>query len=180
MTIDLIILGMLIEEPQSAYDIQKDIEYHHFNRWSKISVPSVYKKVIQLEEKGLLESTVVQGSKLSNKAVYSITDDGIKHFSKLMTELSLTDPLVLFDFNILITNITQLPYEQGLELIHNLQGKLANALHNNKNWGEEYSNIPFNGKAIIEQQISVYSALIEWLDYFEQQFIQSGESDGKQ
>jgi len=181
MTIDLIILGMLIEKPQSAYDIQKDIEYHHLDRWSKISIPSVYKKVIQLEEKGLLESTIVQGSKLSNKAVYSITDAGIKRFSKLMTELSLTEPLVLFDFNILIANITRLQFNQGLELIQNLKGKLSDALQSYKNWEEEFSDIPFNGKAIIGQQISVYITLIEWLDRFEQQFVQCnnyGERDG--
>lgn len=179
MTIDLIILGMLIEKPQSAYDLQKDIEYHNFARWSRISVPSVYKKVIQLQEKGYLESAVVQGNKLSNKAIYSITDLGIKYFNELMAELSLTEPLVLFDFNILIANISKLPFNRGLELIQNLKGKLSDALQSYKNWEEEFSDIPFNGKSIIGQQISVYSALIEWLDSFGQQYVQhnSGESD---
>lgn len=181
MTIDLIILGMLIEKPQSAYEIQKDIEYHHFDRWSRISVPSIYKKVIQLEAKGLLKSTVVQGSKLSNKAVYHITEAGIEHFHKLMTELSLTEPLILFDFNILIANITKLPVAQGLKLILNLKEKVSDALQSYKNWEEEFRDIPFNGRAIISQQVSVYLTLIEWLDNFEQQFLQRenlGEDDG--
>ena len=51
-SIDLVILGIVLEKPQSAYDIQKDIEYHNFSRWTKISIPSVYKKVLQLKEKG--------------------------------------------------------------------------------------------------------------------------------
>ena len=29
-SIDLVILGIVLEKPQSAYDIQKDVEYHHF------------------------------------------------------------------------------------------------------------------------------------------------------
>ena len=37
-SIDLVILGIVLEKPQSAYDIQKDVEYHHFSRWTKISV----------------------------------------------------------------------------------------------------------------------------------------------
>ena len=53
-SIDLVILGIVLEQPQSAYDIQKDIEYHNFSRWTKISIPSVYKKVLQLKEKGYL------------------------------------------------------------------------------------------------------------------------------
>ncbi len=34
-SIDLVILGIVSEKPQSAYDIQKDVEYHHFSRWTK-------------------------------------------------------------------------------------------------------------------------------------------------
>lgn len=34
-SIDLVILGIVLEKPQSAYDIQKDVEYHHFSRWTK-------------------------------------------------------------------------------------------------------------------------------------------------
>lgn len=30
-SIDLVILGIVLEKPQSAYDIQKDVEYHHFD-----------------------------------------------------------------------------------------------------------------------------------------------------
>lgn len=54
-SIDLAVLGMVLEKPQSAYDIQKDVEYHQFSRWTKISVPSIYRKVIQLNEFALLQ-----------------------------------------------------------------------------------------------------------------------------
>ena len=51
-TIDLIVLGMLKKESLSAYDIQKLVEYRNISKWVKISTPSIYKKVIQLEKKG--------------------------------------------------------------------------------------------------------------------------------
>lgn len=69
-TIDLVILGIVSEKPQSAYDIQKDIEYHHLSRWTKISVPSIYRKVLQLSEKGYLQSNIVKGDRFADKAVY--------------------------------------------------------------------------------------------------------------
>ncbi len=53
--IDLIVLGMVKKEPLSAYDIQKLVEYRNISRWVKISTPSIYKKVIQLEKKGTLK-----------------------------------------------------------------------------------------------------------------------------
>ena len=75
-SIDLVILGIVMEKPQSAYDIQKDVEYHHLSRWTKISVPSIYRKVLQMNEQGYLESSIVKGDKFADKAVYSITDKG--------------------------------------------------------------------------------------------------------
>ena len=69
-SIDLVILGIVLEKPQSAYDIQKDVEYHHFSRWTKISVPSIYRKVLQLSEKGYLQSDIVKGDKFEVIAVH--------------------------------------------------------------------------------------------------------------
>ena len=65
-SIDLVILGIVMEKPQSAYDIQKDVEYHHLSRWTKISVPSIYRKVLQMNEQGYLESSIVKGDKFAD------------------------------------------------------------------------------------------------------------------
>ena len=83
-SIDLVILGIVMEKPQSAYDIQKDVEYHHLSRWTKISVPSIYRKVLQMNEQGYLKSSIVKGDKFADKAVYSITDKGWAYFGQLM------------------------------------------------------------------------------------------------
>lgn len=68
-SIDLVILGIVMEKPQSEYDIQKDVEYHHFSRWMNISVPSIYRKVLQLAENGYLQIDIVKGDRFANKAV---------------------------------------------------------------------------------------------------------------
>ena len=65
-TIDLIVLGMLKKEALSAYDIQKLVEYRNISKWVKISTPSIYKKVIQLEEKGYISSNIVKEGKMPN------------------------------------------------------------------------------------------------------------------
>lgn len=84
-SIDLVILGIVLEKPQSAYDIQKDVEYHHLSRWTKISIPSIYQKVLQLHEKGYLRSDVVKGDRFADKAVCSITEQGRAYFKELMS-----------------------------------------------------------------------------------------------
>ena len=74
--IDLIVLGMLKKESLSAYDIQKLVEYRNISKWVKISTPSIYKKVIQLESKGLIQSRPVKEGNMPEKAVYSLTGSG--------------------------------------------------------------------------------------------------------
>lgn len=101
-SIDLVILGIVLEKPQSAYDIQKDVEYHHFSRWTKISVPSIYRKVLQLSEKGYLQSDIVKGDKFADKAIYSITDQGRAYFKELMASCAAGPVPLLFDFNVVI------------------------------------------------------------------------------
>ena len=49
--IDLVLLGLIKQKSQSAYDIKKNIEYRNIPRWVRISEQSIYKKVLQLESK---------------------------------------------------------------------------------------------------------------------------------
>ena len=94
-TIDLIVLGILKKEPMSAYDIQKLVEYRNISKWVKISTPSIYKKVIQLEQKGYIESRIEKEGRMPEKAVYSLTKSGEKEFEKLMLETS-NKPINIF------------------------------------------------------------------------------------
>ena len=87
-TIDLIVLGILKKQSLSAYDIQKLVEYRNISKWVKISTPSIYKKVIQLEEKGFIKSRIEKDGKMPEKAVYTLTGQGEKEFEKLMLEIA--------------------------------------------------------------------------------------------
>ena len=83
-TIDLIVLGMLKKEPLSAYDLQKLVEYRNISKWVKISTPSIYKKVIQLEEKGYISSHIEKEGKMPEKSVYSLTEKGKQQFVRVL------------------------------------------------------------------------------------------------
>lgn len=169
-TIDLVILGIVAEKPQSAYDIQKDIEYHHLSRWTKISIPSIYRKVLQLSEKGYLRSDIVKGDRFADKAVYSITDEGKDYFNSLMQYYATQTVPLLFDFNVVIANLNKLNKDAALDLISKLKESITVSVGANEEYLTEYSNIPLVGKTIIEQQGLLYKTLLEWLDTFREQF----------
>ena len=172
-SIDLIILGIVLEKPQSAYDIQKDVEYHHFSRWTKISIPSIYRKVLQLQKQGYLKSSIVKGDKFADKAIYEITDRGRAYFEQLMNTYANKEAALLFDFNVVITNLNKIEKEKALDLIESLRNSILSSLQKTNNYAIEYPDIPLVGRTIFEQQKRLYHALLEWLDSFENQFKRS-------
>ncbi len=173
-SIDLAILGIVIEKPQSAYDIQKDVAYHHFPRWTKISTPSIYRKVIQLNKKGYLKNDIVKGDKSADKTIYSITDKGRSYFEQLMNTYANEQVSLLFDFNVVVTNLNKTEKEKALNLVKHLRNSITASAKSNEKYAVEYRDIPLVGKTIFEQQRLLFRALLEWIDTFEEQFKGNG------
>ena len=168
--IDLAILGMVLERSQSAYDIQKDVDYHHFSKWTKISTPSIYRKVIQLAEKGYLQSDIVKGEKFADKAVYSITDKGRFYFEQLMNDYVNYQVPLLFDFNVVIANLNKMDKAKAMALVAQLRSNITASAKANEKDAVRYADIPLVGRTIFDQQQLLYKALLEWLDTFEREF----------
>ncbi len=164
--IDLAILGMIIEQPRSAYELQKDVQYHQFSRWSKIATPTIYQNVHRLENKGYLQSEQLLGEKGVERPVYSITDQGRGYFMQLMTQYVEQQIAFLFDFNIVITNLDKISQTDARLLLNKLQQNIINSADMNKKTAVEYPDIPMVGLAIFQQQQQLYKSLLVWLTQF--------------
>ncbi len=165
-TIDLIVLGMLKKESLSAYDIQKLVEYRNISKWVKISTPSIYKKVIQLEEKGLISSRTEKDGKMPEKAVYSLTDAGKEEFEKLMIEISCKPINIFLDFNAVIVNLESMSKENQKECLDNIESNmnvLKAYLEENIALKENVPDIPITGMAVLKQQFLLAQAIEEWI-----------------
>ena len=165
-TIDLIVLGMLKRESMSAYDIQKLVEYRNISKWVKISTPSIHKKVIQLEEKGLITSRTEKEGKMPEKAVYSLTDAGNEEFEKLMIEISCKPINIFLDFNAVIVNLESMAKEQQRECLDNIESNikvLKSYLEENISMKENAPDIPATGMAVLHQQFLLVQAIEEWI-----------------
>ena len=165
-TIDLIVLGILKRESLSAYDIQKLVEYRNISKWVKISTPSIYKKVIQLEEKGLIKSRIEKEGKMPEKAVYSLTEQGEKEFEKLMLEIASKSINIFLDFNAVIVNLDSLSQENQDICITNIENnvrKLKSYLEENLSAKENAPNVPKNGMAVLQQQFILAQAIETWI-----------------
>uniref|UniRef100_UPI003AB5B1B7 PadR family transcriptional regulator n=1 Tax=Anaerostipes caccae TaxID=105841 RepID=UPI003AB5B1B7 len=166
-TIDLIVLGILKKESLSAYDIQKIVEYRNISKWVKISTPSIYKKVIQLEKKGYMKGDVVKEGNMAEKTVYSLTEAGEKQFEKLMLEIASKPVRIFLDFNAVIVNLDSLPKEKQkscLTEIENNMETLKGYIEENISLKEHLPEIPKTGLAVLEQQLILAQTLETWIE----------------
>lgn len=172
-TIDLIVLGILKQESLSAYDIQKLVEYRNISKWVKISTPSIYKKVIQLEEKGYITSETVKGENLADKAVYSLTEAGDREFENLMVKISDKPINIFLDFNAVIVNLMSLSPEKQksclLQIESNVQ-LLKSYLQDNIEQKGNAPEIPETGMAVLEQQFILAQAIETWIRTLKKDF----------
>lgn len=165
-TIDLIVLGILEKESLSAYDIQKLVEYRNISKWVKISTPSIYKKVIQLEEKGYVKSAMVKEGKMAEKAVYSLTPEGKVEFEKLMLKISLQPINIFLDFNAVIVNLENLSLKEQEICLENIENNIKimkEYIEKNINLKENIPGIPETGKAVLQQQFILAKAIEDWI-----------------
>ncbi len=165
-TIDLIVLGMLKKQPLSAYDIQKLVEYRNISKWVKISTPSIYKKVIQLEEKGLLQSVPVRENNMPEKAVYSLTANGEQEFERLMEELSAQPIRMFLDFNAVIVNLDSVPLEMQKSCVASIEKNVRDLkmyLEENLREKENAPEVPEIGMAVLRQQFVLAETIETWI-----------------
>ena len=168
-TIDLIVLGMLKKKSMGAYDLQKLVEYRNISKWVRISTPSIYKKVIQLEQKGFIRADMVKEGKMPEKAVYSLTETGEKEFERLMLELAEMPVRIFLDFNAVIVNLDSLPQSKQdacLERIDANMKELNAYLEKNLQEKETAPEIPETGIAVLKQQLALAEAIAQSLDTF--------------
>ena len=156
----------------SAYDIQKLVEYQNISRWVKISTPSIYKKVLQLEEKGLIRSHIVKEGKMPEKAVYSLTDAGKQEFERLMLMLSDKPINIFLDFNAVIINLDSLPPDKRHFCLDNIghQVTIMRAhLEETIYLKESMSNLSKTAVAVLQQQYILAQTMEAWIEELREQ-----------
>lgn len=165
-TIDLIVLGMLKREAMSAYDLQKLVEYRNISKWVKISTPSIYKKVIQLEQKGYIKSRIEKEGRMPEKAVYSLTKSGEKEFEKLMLETSNKPINIFLDLNAVIVNLECMSKDEQTKCLDNIESNMKTLtayLEENLALKENNKDVPEIGFAVLQQQYILAQSIEKWL-----------------
>ena len=170
--IDLIVLGMIKEKEQSAYDLQKKVAYRNISKWVKVSTPSIYKKVVQLEKKGYIESNVSKEGNMPKKSIYRITEHGERYFLELMKTISTQMVSIFLNFNAVIINLELVsPFVQK-EVLENIEYQIHQFQKAVSQLERDRIAIPLTGKTILKQQVLLSEALNQWMEDFKELYIE--------
>lgn len=169
--IDLTVLGMIKAQPQSAYELQKNVEYRNISKWVKVSTPSIYKKVVQMEEKGYIRGKTVKEGKMPEKTVYQ-TQRQEKSFSEADGGDG-PQPIRLFlDFNAVIMSLNLVSEQERRELTGRMEQEIEVMQKTVADKQAERTNVPLTGRSILEQQYLLFDALAKWMKGFREEYLE--------
>ena len=103
----------------------------------------------------------IRDSRLADKAVYSVTEQGREYFEQLMETYADQQVPLLFDFNVVITNLNKMEREKAQKLIQRLRSSSIASARTNAGYADEYADIPLVGRTMFEQQKLLYQSLLE-------------------
>ena len=176
-TVNLLIMGLLLECPMSAYDIVRIIEIKIIGRLVKVSAPAVYKNIKELHRAAYLEAEKMKTGETPEKKVYSVTETGKTYFLKLMEHFSSNLSNYYFDFNVFLTNLDKVDKQTGLKMLENLREQF----YQMKKWIVSHEqearaqNIYFGGRVIIKQYRMMIYTLIAWIEEIIEEYRQTDE-----
>lgn len=168
--INLVLLGFLIDESMSAYDLDKLIARDNIKEMVKISTPAVYKNLLKLNENGYLAAQIIKEGEMPEKTVYRVTDLGRQYFMELMYKYAGEKVKINFDLNALIINLNKIDKDKALRMLENIRNGFY---FQQKTLAEQLLSAqmaPITGRAVIRQSQLVNQALINWIEELIQEF----------
>ena len=162
-TVDLMLLGALIEKPMNAYEMKKNMESRNIKAWVKISSPSIYKNLVALNRKGYLDDEIVKEGEMPEKTIYAINEKGRNYFLNIMDKYSEKPEKIYIDFVAFVANLRNVEPKMGLEMIQNLRNNLSKEreyIQYNIEAKKEF--VPFCAISILELYDKMYSLFYEW------------------
>jgi DNA-binding PadR family transcriptional regulator len=169
-SIDLVILGLLMDKPMSAYEMNKEINFRRMNDWTSVSAQAVYKKTIILNKNDFCSGKTVREGEMPEKTVYTITEKGRKAFFELMENYLQEIGKFNSEFNIAMSNIHRLDKETALKLMTKLKEKLLNRTKEIELEMEMKKELHIVARMILKEYYMMHQTMIQWVEEFIEEY----------
>jgi DNA-binding PadR family transcriptional regulator len=172
------VLGLLVDEPGSGYDLMKRFNTSLANVWPATQ-SQVYGELARLADKGLI-SVAAEGPR--GRKEYTLTDEGLAELRRWLTETEPKPPrggdslLRVFFLNVVTP-------EQALGFLGKQAERAASdhahlrQLKDSVDWGQE-GILTTNGRLALEYGLRLYAMQEEWAQWAIGEISAEGPADG--
>jgi len=161
---DLVVLGLLKEQPMHGYQIKHQIELRKLDHWAQVSLASIYYTLNRMEDKGYISAHHEKVGKMPERIVYRLTPKGEKRLSRLVEKALTSDRIPDDDFSVGVAfmyGLEKKKVEACLEKKIEILKKHADHLRNEQ--AAYQGKIPFNWLYLIRNALEHISMEIEHL-----------------
>jgi DNA-binding PadR family transcriptional regulator len=118
-SIRLLILGVLLrKQPTHGYDVRRELEQRHADKWANIAYGSIYSALGKMAEEGLVQAVDNgQCERPTARTEYLITEQGRAEFERLLQEYWWELKPTIDPFQIALTFMDRLPPAQLLQAL---------------------------------------------------------------
>jgi len=161
---ELMILGLLAEQPRHGYDIEKTIEQRGMREWTDLAFSSIYYLITKLERTGLIHVIPDQANLGggARRKTYTPTADGLK-VAREATRAALTDvlpghPPVLVG----MANLPLLAHDEAIEALQARAEELDRQLSRLQTHPRAQAPVPPFVAAIFTHAVSALRCELDW------------------
>ena len=139
-SIRLLILGVLLrKQPIHGYDVRRELEILHADRWANIAYGSIYSALSKMAEEGLVIPTS-EGEKQTTKTEYCITTSGKAEFERLLHEYWWEAKPMVDPFQIALAFMDKLSPHELQEALRHRASTLHTSLNDLRTSHEKQTN----------------------------------------
>ncbi|BDZ66749.1 PadR family transcriptional regulator [Methanobacterium ferruginis] len=162
------ILGLLYEEPQYGYQLEKTIEGWGMRNWTQIGFSSIYYVLKKLEKKELVKSKLEKVEGKPSRKVFTITDLGRNTMKEKLVDLISWNKKLINPFDLGLAYLNYLEPQKVVECLENYlesaQGRIK-FLESSVKMQEEL-DAPYYVVALFSRPLTSLKTETEWVKKF--------------
>ncbi|MDO5835881.1 MAG: PadR family transcriptional regulator [Methanobacterium sp.] len=162
------ILGLLYEEPQYGYQLEKTIEGWGMRNWTQIGFSSIYYVLKKLEKKELVTSKLEKVEGKPSRKVFTITEMGKNSMKEKLTDILSWNKKLINPFDLGLAYLNCLDPEEIIECLENYlesaQGRIKFLESSVKT--QEQMGAPYHMVALFSRPLSGLKTEMEWIKDF--------------
>jgi DNA-binding PadR family transcriptional regulator len=123
--IDLLLLGLLLDQPVHGYDLYQKIQAEGIDEWFNVSMAGVYYSLGKLRDQGLVIESRQRDGRSARKSIYRLKEKGRSTFFAAMEAQATSRERICLDFDLVIYLLNKLPLRRAIGLLEQRQAFLA-------------------------------------------------------